>query len=107
MLRFENFNRYVYVIHTVYITKCSSLSCVQNLAQNKLNFNFCLHWIRNSSVGIETAYVLDDQGGAGFQVPLGKKFLLLHIVHTGSGVHPSSYKMSTGGLFPGGKAAGA
>jgi hypothetical protein len=29
------------------------------------------------------------------------------IVQTGSGVHPTSYTMGTGGSFPGGKAAGA
>jgi hypothetical protein len=28
-------------------------------------------------------------------------FSLLHIVQTGSGVHPTSYKMGTGGSFPG------
>jgi hypothetical protein len=31
----------------------------------------------------------------------------LHVVHTGSGAHPVSYPMGTGGSFPGGKAAGA
>jgi hypothetical protein len=34
------------------------------------------------------------------------QFSLLHIVHTGSGVHPTSYKMSTGGSFPGVKRQG-
>jgi hypothetical protein len=29
----------------------------------------------------------------------------LHSVQTGSGVHPTSYPMSTGGSFPGGRAA--
>jgi hypothetical protein len=33
------------------------------------------------------------------------EFLLLHIVQTGSGVHPISYQMGTGGAFPGGKAS--
>jgi hypothetical protein len=40
----------------------------------------------DSSVGIATSYGLDDQG---------------EIVQTGSGVHPTSYKMGTGGSFPG------
>jgi hypothetical protein len=31
---------------------------------------------------------------------------VLHVVHTGSGVHPTSYPMGTGDSFPGGKAAG-
>jgi hypothetical protein len=34
----------------------------------------------------------------------GKNFL--QVVQTGSGVHPSSYPMGTGGYFPGVKAAG-
>jgi hypothetical protein len=38
---------------------------------------------------------------------LGKKIILLHVVQTGSGVHPTSYTMGTGGSFPGVKAAGA
>jgi hypothetical protein len=39
-------------------------------------------------------------GGAGVRVPVGYNFSLLHIVQTGSGVHPTSYKMDTGGSFP-------
>jgi hypothetical protein len=47
------------------------------------------------------------QGGEGVRVPVGKKFLLLHIVQTGSGVHPTSYKMgTTGGSSPGVKRQG-
>jgi hypothetical protein len=54
---------------------------------------------RDSSVGIETGYGLDDQGGGGSSSPgRVKKFSLLHIVQTGSGVHPTSYKMGTGAL---------
>jgi hypothetical protein len=57
---------------------------------------------RDSSVGIVTGYGLDD-GGGGISSPFRvKKFSLLHIVKTGSGVHPTSYKIGTGG-----KAAGA
>jgi hypothetical protein len=33
-------------------------------------------------------------------------FSLLHIVQTGSGVHPTSYKVGTGGSFPGVKRQG-
>jgi hypothetical protein len=61
---------------------------------------------RDSSVGIATGYGLDDQGGLDFKSRLGKKFSLLHIVQTGSGVHPTSYKMGTGGSFPGVKQQG-
>jgi hypothetical protein len=35
------------------------------------------------------------------------EFSLLQIAQTGSEVHPTSYRMGTGGSFPGGKAAGA
>jgi hypothetical protein len=51
---------------------------------------------RDSSVGIATGYGLDDQV-VGF----------LHVVQTGSGVHPGSYPMGTGSSFPGAKAARA
>jgi hypothetical protein len=37
----------------------------------------------------------------------GQEFSLLHVVQTGSGVHPTSYPMGTGGSIPEGKAAGA
>jgi hypothetical protein len=59
-----------------------------------------------SVVGIATGYRLDDQG-VGVLVPVGQELSLLHIVHTGSGVHPTSCPMGTGGSFFGGKAAGA
>jgi hypothetical protein len=49
---------------------------------------------------------LDDEG-IGVRVPVGQEFLVLHVVQTGCGVHPTSYPMGTGGPFPGGKAAGA
>jgi hypothetical protein len=44
---------------------------------------------RDSSVGIATSYGLDDRGVG---------------VQAGSGAHPTSYPMGTGGIFPGGKA---
>jgi hypothetical protein len=60
---------------------------------------------RDSVVGIATGYGLDDRG-VGVQVPVEQKFSLLHVVQTGSGVHPISYPIGTGGSFPGGKAVG-
>jgi hypothetical protein len=50
------------------------------------------HWSRDSSVGIATGYGLD---GPGFD------FSLLHSVQTGSGAHPASYPIGTGGSFAG------
>jgi hypothetical protein len=49
--------------------------------------------------GIATGYGLDDRGVGVLS--------LLHVVQTGSGVHPTSYPMGTGGSFPGDKADGA
>jgi hypothetical protein len=46
--------------------------------------------------------------GSEFRVPVWSKLCsLLHVVQTGSGVHPTSYPISIGDSFPGGKAAGA
>jgi hypothetical protein len=42
-----------------------------------------------------------------FESRYGQEFSLLHVVQTDSGAHPASYSMSTGGSFPGRKAAGA
>jgi hypothetical protein len=70
--------------------------------------NFCNHLRyyrrRDSSVSIATGYGLDDQGGGSSSPERVKNFL--HIVQTGSGVHPTSYKMGTGGSFPGIKRQG-
>jgi hypothetical protein len=56
---------------------------------------------RDSVVGIATGYGLDDRG-VGVRVSV-KTFL--HVVQTGSRVHPT-YLIGTEGSFPGCKAAG-
>jgi hypothetical protein len=57
---------------------------------------------RDNLVGIATGYGLDDVGGGGSSSPFRvKKFSLLHIVQTGSEVHPSSYPLGIGGSFRG------
>jgi hypothetical protein len=61
---------------------------------------------RDSSVGIATGYGLED-GVVRVRVPVRQEFLFFHAVNTGSGVHPISYTLGTGGSFLGGKAAGA
>jgi hypothetical protein len=61
---------------------------------------------RGSAVGIATAYGLSDLG-VGVRVPVELEFSLFHIVQTGSGVHPASCPMGTGGSFLRSKAAGA
>jgi hypothetical protein len=50
------------------------------------------------SVGIAMGYGLDGRGSSPGR---GKSVL------TASGAHPASHPMSTGGILPGGKAAGA
>jgi hypothetical protein len=62
--------------------------------------------IYDSSVGIATGYGLDEQRGGSSSPGRVKKFSLLHIVQTGSGVHPTSYKMGTWVSFPGVKRQG-
>jgi hypothetical protein len=44
--------------------------------------------------------------GSEFESRWGQEFLLLRFVQTGSGVHPTSYPMGTGGSFPGVKRPG-
>jgi hypothetical protein len=61
---------------------------------------------RDSVVGIATGYGLDDWG-VEVESRKDQEFSRLQSVHTGSGAHPTSYPMGTGGSFPGGKAAGA
>jgi hypothetical protein len=56
---------------------------------------------------IPTGHGLDDWM-VGVRFPAGAgNFSLRHRVQTGSGAHPTSYRMGTGGSFPGGKAAEA
>jgi hypothetical protein len=60
---------------------------------------------RDSPVGIVTGYGLDNQE-VGVRVPVGSRIFTLHVVQTSSGVHPTSYTMSTGGCCPGVKRPG-
>jgi hypothetical protein len=55
--------------------------------------------------GIATGYGLNDQG-IGVRDAVRQEFLVLHVVQTGSGAHPASYPMDTGGSFYGVKRAG-
>jgi hypothetical protein len=61
---------------------------------------------RVSALGIATSYGLDDRG-VGVRVPVGSRISLLHVVETGSGVHPTYYLIGAVGSFPLDKAAGA
>jgi hypothetical protein len=60
--------------------------------------NFTFHAF--CSVSIALGYGLDDRGSR-LQFPAGAgNFSLHHSVQIGSGVHPVSYPMGIGGLFP-------
>jgi hypothetical protein len=56
--------------------------------------------LRLRVVSIVTGYGLVDQA-VKFEYWKGQEFSLLHIVQTGSGAHPASYPMGSGGSFPG------
>jgi hypothetical protein len=58
------------------------------------------------SFGIGTGYGLEDQC-SGVRFPTGAgDFSLLQRIQTGSGTHPASYPVGTGGSFPAGKMTG-
>jgi hypothetical protein len=59
---------------------------------------------RDSSLGTETSYGLDDRGGRSSSPGRVKNFYL-HVVQAGSGVHTTSYAMGTRDSFPGVKRA--
>jgi hypothetical protein len=59
---------------------------------------------RGSSVSIVSDYGLDDRA-IGVRFPAGAKDFSFNLcVQTGSGAHPASCPMGTGGSFPGEKA---
>jgi hypothetical protein len=61
-------------------------------------------YCRVSSGSIVSDYGLDDRA-IGIRSPAGAgDFSSILCVQTDSGAHPTSYKMGTGGPFPGGKA---
>jgi hypothetical protein len=64
------------------------------------------HESRDSVVGIATGYGLNDNE-VEVRVSVGSRILTSCVVNIGSGVHPTSYSLGTGGSFPGSKAAGA
>jgi hypothetical protein len=73
---------------------------------NALYFNSVLMFrSRVSSVSLVFGYGLDDRA-IGVRSPAGAKdFSSILCVQTGSGAHPASCTMGTGGPFPGGKSA--
>jgi hypothetical protein len=64
-------------------------------------------WSFRSIILLATVCPRDSPVGiAGVRVPVGQEFSFLHVVQAGSGAHPASYPMGTGGSFLAGKAAG-
>jgi hypothetical protein len=62
---------------------------------------YCRSWSRVSSGSIVSDYGLDDRAIV-VRFPVGAKdFSSSLCVQTGSGAHPASYTMGTGGLSPG------
>jgi hypothetical protein len=65
---------------------------------------FCMILCRGSSGSTVSDYGLDDRA-IEVRSPTGAEdFSSSPCVQTGSGAHPASYLMGTGGPFPGGKA---
>jgi hypothetical protein len=62
------------------------------------------HWEPGSSGSIVSDYGLDDRAIGGRSPAGAKDFSCILCVQTGSGAHPASCAMGTGGPFPGGKA---
>jgi hypothetical protein len=71
----------------------------------KLNMHSSNVRSRDSAVSTATGYRLDDEGSE-FKSQLGQEFSFLHIVQTGSGAHPASQPMGTGGSSLGFKQGG-
>jgi hypothetical protein len=67
-----------------YITTCIGISQVAGIAQSVQRL--ATRWTTEVSE---------------FESRYGEEFPLLHVVQTGSGVHPISYPIGTGGSFPG------
>jgi hypothetical protein len=89
-------------IYSFYFKRFSLIEPIYN--------EMCNREIRNRdiSVSIATGYALDARGkGSEFEFRYGQEYSFLHVVQIGSGAHPASYPMGTGGSFPGSKAARA
>jgi hypothetical protein len=61
---------------------------------------------RDSVVSIATGYGLGDGGVGSSESRYCQEFSLLHVVQTGSGAKPASYRMGTGASFSGVKRQG-
>jgi hypothetical protein len=75
------------------------------IMQGHGGYYFSTVWSRDNSVSRVTGLQV---GRPGFDSRQGQRhFSLRHRIQNGSGTHPTSYPIGTGGSFPGDKAAGA
>jgi hypothetical protein len=84
--------------------RCQGNGIQMRTLQQKYDHYFTGYRSRVSSDSIVSDYGLDDRA-IGVRSPAGAKDFSSNLcVQTGSGAHPASYPMGTGGPFPGGKA---
>jgi hypothetical protein len=91
----------------VYLYEIQLVSHAIDDALDAISFNFVayyyIRWSRGSSVSIESGYGLYDRA-IEVRSPAGAMdFSSSLCVQTGSGAHPASCTMGSGGPFPGGK----
>jgi hypothetical protein len=77
---------------------------IYTLLNSFVSYHMLHHWSRGSSVSIVSVYGLDDWAIEVRSSAGAKDFSSSLCVQTGSGAHPASRTMDTGGPFPGGKA---
>jgi hypothetical protein len=83
-----------------------SLSFSKRISWTKQRPHSSKSLFTNRHVSIALGYGLDDRSSR-VRFPAGAGDFSLHYrVQNGSGAHPASYSMGTGGSFPGSKAAG-
>jgi hypothetical protein len=75
-------------------------TCPAHLIMNFHIMQFSQISCRRSSFGIVTGYGLDDRDSGVQILARAGNFSLLHHIQTGSGAHPASYPMVTGGFLP-------
>jgi hypothetical protein len=84
------------------VPTCNSEKEMGDLCKNDCSL---VNWrSRVSSGSIVSDYVLDDRAIGVRSLAEAKGFSSIICVQTGSGAHPASCTMGTGGPFPGGKA---
>jgi hypothetical protein len=90
--------------HQIVVTFAVSFS-----SRSEIKYRAYLECNRSRDISVGIAHWLRAGRPRGRSSSPGrvKNFIFLHVVQTGSGAHRASYRMCTGGPFPGGKAVGA